>query len=145
MGGVRKGDTMTMTNERIEELITEAKRSGADHALAMASFTEMDEATAQSVLDDVDPEVMDGFAWPNLSGEYADGPTPDSLYDDLGLTDDERDEIREQMLFDPICGAWEDEASEVFDQALQGVALRWLGRIDDALRVERELEKHAKA
>lgn len=134
-----------MNEERIAELTAEAKRLGADRALTMASWLPpMGENSARSILDDVDPEIMDSVTWPSLSGEMADDPTPDGLYDNLGMTDDEVEALRrDQMLTDIICGAWEDEASEVFGEALQAHALRLLGHVHRAVQIERELEKRA--
>lgn len=94
----------------------EAYELGVQAALAAASWV-LDGNTAQdhiarmvAMLDDGDPQADDFLpAMPDLSGEWADGPTPDSLAveivgaPDLGCGNaEEYDELR-----DAICDAWE--------------------------------------
>jgi hypothetical protein len=43
-------------------------------------------------------------------------------------------------LLDPICDAWEDGRDAVWGSALDAHALRMLGRIAEAIEVERALE-----
>lgn len=73
------------------------RAAGADHGKAAGSwyFNPGDEATARRVLqgiEDGDPEVLDTFPHSPLSGEWADGPTPTSVFADvLGVAaDDDR-------------------------------------------------------
>lgn len=118
--------------------LAQARYLGADAALAAASWLTMSEADARSILDDVDPEVMDRYPAPNLSGEFADDPTPDSLTLEItGLSSwqHERDEPAQE-----IADAWEEGRDSVWDDALQAHALRLLGEVQRALEVERTNE-----
>lgn len=117
--------------------VREARYLGWDAGLASASWVEMSESDARSVLDDVDPEVMDRYQGPNLSGEWADDPTPTSLARDIELDPEDSDAV------DAACDVWQSAADEAYYNALEGCALRVLGRIDDALAVERRLEAEA--
>lgn len=119
--------------------LDEARRHGAEHALAVASWTVLSESDAVTVLEDVDPAVLDLLPWPNLSGEWADDPTPLGLLRDLGY---EPRRVPDEGWND-LCDAWQDEADEVFSQALDAIALRLIGRVDDALVIERTLERRA--
>jgi len=123
--------------------VREARYLGFDAGLASASWVEMSESDARSILTDVDPEVMDRYEAPNLSGEWADDPTPTSLAveimgQDWGPGPDEQITVE-----DEIADAWSDAAGEAYSDALQGVACRTLGLVDDALRVEARLEARA--
>jgi hypothetical protein len=121
------------------EHVRQARYLGADAALAAASWVEMTEADARSILEDVDPEVLDRYPEPNLSGEWADDPTPVSLAHEVGANDGDI-AFWSGNLLDPISEAWEEGRDAVWSDALQAHALRTLGRIDDALTVERQLE-----
>lgn len=44
---------------------------------------------------------------------------------------------------DEVCASWQEVAEGVFGEALQAVALRTLGRVEEAMDVERELERRA--
>ena len=89
--------------------IAEGKSAGK----AMASWVfdgNTDPANYARILkgiQDGDPEVLDNLATPNLSGEWADDPTPQTLAYDLGIeTDDGR--------LDDLCTLWEDAAHLAF-------------------------------
>ena len=56
-------------------------------------------------IQDGDPAVLDSLPWPNLSGEWADDPTPATLAEDLGV-DPCGDEI------DDLCSTWEDASAD---------------------------------
>lgn len=62
--------------------------------------------------EDGDPAILDGFRFPNLSGEYADDPTPRSLMDDLGLSEDDP---RYEWLESDLCDAWEESSALAFE------------------------------
>lgn len=127
-----------------------ARYLGADAALTAATSFVMSESDARSVLSDVDPAVLDSFTVPNLSGEYAGDPTPRSLagyvlgdcsdYYACTSCDDFLDELVSELV-----DAWEQGRDEVWDRALQAVALRVLGRVADACELERSLEATAAA
>jgi hypothetical protein len=133
---------MTDTANHEPAYVRQARYLGADAAMASASWIDgMSEADARSVLEDVDPAVLDNYREPNLSGEFAGDPTPASLYDDIvGDRDVVADEIE-----DAIADAWEAGRDDVWNDALQAHALRVLGRIDTALYVERQLERRMDA
>lgn len=122
--------------------VVEARYLGHDAALAAASWLELSESDAASILDDVDPAVLDRYPGPDLSGQSADGPTPDSLTLEItGLSwQHERDEIATE-----IADAWEAAVADAWGDALQAHALRTLGRVGEALAVERALEARADA
>jgi hypothetical protein len=133
---------MTDTAEHEPAYVRQARYLGADTAMAAATWVEMDESDATSILEDIDPEVLDRYPEPNLSGGFADDPTPVSLAHDVGANDGDIAFWGGDLL-GPVCDAWEQGRDEVWNDALQAVALRTLGRIDDALRVERQLEATA--
>ncbi len=59
---------------------------------------------------------------PNLSGEWADSETPNSLMESLFDEDElELEEVQDAQ--DDICTAWEDAASDAFYSTLQESAL----------------------
>lgn len=115
---------------------------GADAAMAAASWVTMSESDAQSILEDVDPEVLDRYPMPDLSGEWADDPTPASILRDVGGDDGDFEywDTPTARLRDEVADAWEAGRDAVWHAALEAVTLRTVGRIDDALRVERECE-----
>lgn len=119
--------------------IHHAQYLGHDAALAAASWVIMTDSDAESVLDDIDPGVLDQWQEPNLSGEWADDPTLDSLAEEVFGPDHTAPDI----IVHDVADAWETAASDAFQRAIQGVALRTLGRIEEALEVERELDQEA--
>src|SRR5918996_2580379 len=120
--------------------VREARYLGHDAALSAATWLEMSETDATSILEDIDPAVLDQYAPPNLSGEWAGDPTRDSLtFEVTGLSFDfDRDRYA-----DAIAEAWEEGVSEAWPLALEAHALRVVGRITLALAVESELEQRA--
>lgn len=107
---------------RTRELLSEARRMGREDGLRAASWTwdgNTSRETAERIVklfEDGDPEVYDFFYAPNLSGEYADEPTPQSLARDLGLDDDDN---RAEWLVDDLAAAYEDGASSSFWPAVE--------------------------
>jgi hypothetical protein len=130
---------MSDTNPSEPQHLAHARYLGADAAMAAATWLEVSEADAQSILDDVDPEVMDRYDGPNLSGEWADDPTPQSIAREVGANDGDIAFYGIDLL-DDVATAWESGRDDVWGDALQAHALRVVGRIDDALKVERDLE-----
>lgn len=129
---------LTVDRERCRQ-IAHARYLGADAALAAASWVILSDDDARSILDDIDPEVLDraGVAEPNLSGEWADEETPAMLWREVtgvSVAYATRAEV------DALADAWEDGRDEVWHKALQGVALRTLGTVGTAVRVESEVE-----
>lgn len=119
----------------------QARYLGVDAALTAASWLQMTENDARSVLGDVDPAVLDNYPAPNLSGEWADDPTPNSLFHELmgGAPESSDDDDMRDALAD----AWVEGVESVWSDALEAHALRVLGNVDAALRIERDLETRA--
>lgn len=121
--------------------LAQSKWLGADAALAAATWLTLSVEQARSVLDDIDPAVLDDINEPNLSGEFADELTPDLLADEVGLTRDELTICPEgDELVEAIATAWEEGRDLVWSNAVQAYALRLLGDIPAALRVEQANE-----
>lgn len=126
----------------LDAWLAQSRWLGADAALAAVTWVEMSEGDAWSILADVDPEVMDRYPEPDLNGEWADSPTPDSVAIDVGLTRDELTICPDGAdVVDAIATAWEEGRDLVWVDALQAVALRVVGHVDRALTVERENER----
>jgi hypothetical protein len=98
---------------RTREALRQAKQDGAlagENAAAWAFDGNTSLETYARILKGIeegDPEILDAFNTPNLSGEYADGPTPASLADQYGI------ENRDWVL-DQVCDAWLGAASDAF-------------------------------
>lgn len=146
------------TMEATEAQLAQARYLGADAALAAASWLTMNEADAQSILDDVDPEVMDRYREPTLTGEWDDVATPEALGNEIlgprpiGDNAVTRDEIaanvREILGADGVealSAAWHEGRDEVWSDALQAHALRVLGDVIRALDVEQRNERTVNA
>jgi hypothetical protein len=124
--------------------IARARYLGADAALAAASWVEMDEDDARSILDDVDPQVLDRYPEPNLSGEMAGDPTPESLAAEV-TGEPFESAVTGEIGFETvnaICDAWEEGRDAVWSDALQAHALRVLGDVARALEVEQATEAY---
>ena len=78
-----------------DDIMQEAHRAGEFHGLSAASWffcdtTDREEyARLLSGLEDGDPEILDSLPSSPLSGEWADDPTPATVFADLALTGDE--------------------------------------------------------
>lgn len=109
---------------RTREILRKARRDGRAAGLAAASWVfdgnTKDETYKRFLqgMRDGDPEVMDAVNTPNLSGEYADDPTPQSLAEDYDL-DESNDP--EGWRLDEACSAWEEAASQAFWDELERV------------------------
>lgn len=119
----------------IDAHLARARYLGADHALAnVVDHHLMSESDARSILDDVDPEVMDRYPEPNLSGEWADDPTPASLH--YEITGEHVHNDAGSNLAEQLSDAWEEGRDAVWPYALEATALRVLGDIPAALELE---------
>lgn len=74
-------------------------------------------------IEDVDPMVMDMYRVPDLSGEWADGMTPDALINELGI-DPYSDDA------DTACDEWEQAVWDGFWEEVERVARYQLDPID---------------
>jgi hypothetical protein len=112
----------------------EAYALGVSAALAAASWTVDGNTSPEHIvrvlamLEDGDPMAYDYLpAYPNLSGEYSDDPTPRSLYEDItGLNHSEAEadaglayETLVGSVMDAIADAWEAGVSDTFEQACE--------------------------
>jgi hypothetical protein len=133
---------MATTDATRTGMLAQSRWLGADAALTAVSWVIMSGSDAASLLGDADPAAMDRYREPDLSGEFADDLTPDSLAEQVGLT---RDELcicpDEAELRDALADAWEEGRDLVWGNALQAVALRILGHVDQAARVETDAER----
>lgn len=86
--------------------------------------TRGEKENAQRILKGIeegDPEVMDAFKLPDLSGEWADGMTPQSLYEAIGVSEEEADgddsysEQYEQGVSDGFWGRLESSAKSFLE------------------------------
>lgn len=107
---------------RTRELLSAARRMGREDGVQAASWT-WDGNTSREAAERIvklfengDPELYYLFRAPNLSGEYADEPTPQSLARDLGLDDDDK---RAEWLVDDLATAYEDGVSSSFWPAVE--------------------------
>lgn len=107
----------------------EAYRLGCEAAVAAASWVIDGNTSAEHItrvlamLDDGDPMAYDYLpARPDLSGEWADAPTPASLYEDIigesySEADDDAGLASETLVgsvLDKIADAWEAGVSDTF-------------------------------
>ena len=105
---------------RTRDAIAQAKRDGRAAGLNAAAWCidgNTSDATCKAIadgLDSGDPAILDRFNVPNLSGEWADSPTPHSLASEYGI-----DAERRADALDEVCSAWENAASDAFWMELE--------------------------
>jgi hypothetical protein len=113
-----------MSTDRLTEWENEAREMGRQAGIAAASWIVDGRQSSGWVkrmvkmLDDGDPEFYDWIEPPNLSGEWANHPTPTSLYVDItgrDPLDSLNFENEHSYLMDRIADAWEQGVSETFD------------------------------
>jgi hypothetical protein len=78
--------------------------------------------SAQSILDAIaegDPAFWDSVRLPDLSGEYAGDPTPQSLAEDLGI---DSDADGAEWGIDEACTAYEEGVAEGFQDRITELA-----------------------
>jgi hypothetical protein len=105
--------------DNLTQYENEAREMGRQAGIAAASWV-IDGNTSQEhiqrmvkMLDDGDPEFYDWINPPNLSGEWADDPTPGTLA--YEITDLDSDYPGFDQIVDAIADAWEAGVEEVFD------------------------------
>lgn len=110
---------------RTREILRKAKRDGRNAGKASASWCfdgNTTDATYRAFLKgyrDGDPMVLDQFSPPNLSGEWADSPTPQTIAGDYDL---DASRAEDQDRIDMACEAWENAAQDAFWAELERVA-----------------------
>jgi hypothetical protein len=110
--------------------LTEAGSLGAEAGRAAASWVLDGNASPEHyarllrMIDDGDPRAEESLPTrPNLSGEWADSPTPISLYEQITGLDHSEEEDAAGMAYetligsvvDAIANAWEEGVSETFE------------------------------
>lgn len=100
---------------RTRDVIRAARKDGRRAGLNAASWA-FDGNTkpetyrrALKGLEDGDPEILDAYRTPDLSGEWADSPTPRTLQSDYDVDDDRWERIEAE-----VCDAWLNTADEAF-------------------------------
>ena len=100
---------------RTQDMLRAARRDGKAAGLSCASWVEYRDAEATRAMlkgiEDGDPAVLDSLREPNLSGEWAGDPTPQSLAEDYELGAD-RDP--DGWRLDAACSEWEEAARSAF-------------------------------
>jgi hypothetical protein len=126
--------------EEIVRLRAEAERLGADHALALASGMALTEADARSLVEERDrPSVLDDWSWPDWVAESASVPHP--LVPLMEIVDAPEDWVA--TVDETVSQAWQRAAKETYREALDALALRTLGLLDEALELERRLHQRS--
>ena len=128
-----KGTTMPNPTEHENE----ARDLGREAGRCAASWLIIHEKDAYILLNDIDPEVEYRYRSPcNLSGEWSGDPTPDSIYREVtGMSPwivGDADDVN------ALADAWQEGADETFYALREAHALRLVGRVDEACRIERE-------
>jgi hypothetical protein len=136
------------SNERFRRAVRRAGEIGADHGRAFASWAfdgNTPAATFAWALDGIDagdPAVLDGFAEPTLSGEWADGYTLADLAHDTGLDIDDPGDAES---LDVASATYEDTAREVFWAEVEQTARRMIASDGPEYPAEQETADEAAA
>jgi len=106
-----------------------ARVAGIEAARNAASWTTdgttdvLDASRLLAMLDDGDPAAYDYLPrYPDLSGEWADDPTPLSLAREITGDDDPAPDV-----IDALAEAWEEAVAETFTDACEAELRRFLG------------------
>lgn len=117
--------------------LAHARYLGADAALSsVVDHYLMSESDARSILDDVDPEVMDRYPEPTLR-DWEEMGDQNLFHEATGVSS----QYATAAEVDALTEAWEEGRDLVWGNALQATALRVIGEIERALDVERDLER----
>lgn len=124
-----------------EMRLDKARRFGRDAGVCASSWTSGNNTTDEwyrKTLDgirDGDPEVLDAFNLPSLSGEFAGDMTPQILAVSVGLHPDP-DSLEDSDAVSELCQAWEDGASDTFWSELERECLVHVGTDTDTANGE---------
>lgn len=119
----------------------QAYELGAEHARRAASWIEASEAQAQALLamfEDGDPAIYDYLPRePNLSGEFADDPTPASLWETI--TGEQVDTFADLhsdapgLAISALCDAYEEGVAETFTAECERILRAPVGGPEDTI------------
>lgn len=108
---------------RIGDILKRARQDGAVYGSNAATWY-WDMADADTGLSDYrkvlkgirdgDPEIMDTFTYADLSGQHADAPTPQSLYEELDMNDKQIERYGEK-----VCQLWEDSFNTAYQESVE--------------------------
>ena len=120
--------------DNIKALITEARTLGVEAAENAASWIADGDTSESSIrralrmMLDGDPEFYNALNWPNLSGEYAGSPTPQSLARDLTGTDffSEDGAGDDYELMNTLADAYMDGVDSTIESAAEAELLTYL-------------------
>lgn len=115
----------------LEAAIEAARELGREAGVAAGSWAADGKSTEDArrvltMMEDGDPRASDYLpVEPNLSGEWADAPTPGSLYEDVTGRDAHGDATWNQGTYqaalEAICEAWESGVMESFSAECERV------------------------
>jgi len=119
-----------ITDEQRSQWIAAAAQLGRDAGAAAGTWaadgntTDEHRRNVLAMLADGDPAADDFLpARPDLSGQWADAPTPTSLFEDVTGLDSHAEASWNvdayHALVDELCSAWEDGVSETFEASCE--------------------------
>lgn len=116
--------------EHREAILRAAYELGCEHARNAASWVNTD-ARLLTMLNEGDPQVWDYLPRvPDLSGEWADGLTPVSLFREVTGVDPEGGvSVAEGKVVDALCDAYEAGVSDTFAGECERVLRASLGEV----------------
>jgi hypothetical protein len=107
-----------------------ARELGIEHARNVATWAADGNSDPEGIrrvlrmLEEGDPAADDFLpAWPNLSGEWADGMTPTILHREI-TGEEPREE--DDTFLDEICDAYEEGVADTFQEACEAELRRWV-------------------
>lgn len=115
---------MTTTEQAYEQ----ARKLGAEDGLAAAGWMFDGNTTRETYaavlrgIEDGDPEILDTLPAPDLSGEWADGRTPESLALDCGLEVNMSTSDADAETVTGLCEEYEQAFNTAADAEIQRVA-----------------------
>jgi hypothetical protein len=129
---------MAPSSVALDQWTADARALGIEHATNAASWTydgnsDIAERTrVLGMLRDGDPAVWDYLpAQPNLSGEWADAPTPRSLFEEITGLDAHAEATYNveayALVSGALCNAYEDGVSESFGPACEAALVELCG------------------
>lgn len=127
-------------DEQYEQYVGAARAMGAEHARNAASWaadgnSDVEERSkVLAMLRDGDPAVWDYLpAQPDLSGQWADSPTPRSLFEEITGLDAHLEATWNVDAYNEVCDAiadaYEEAVSETFEPACEAELMTFCGEV----------------